>query len=167
VSTELEIPVDGADGPVPRVHLIDARREGLDPAALQARARAHGARGGARYTSRSYRFPLALVACHQAPVGVDIERIEHCEQAFGDSISTPAERASRPVEVDLDRVYTSLWSSKEALSKALGDALAYDPRRLEGPGSWPRGRSGPWRAQSLDVDEDHVAWLCWRADAGE
>ncbi len=61
-------------------------------------------------------------------------------------------------------VFTSLWSSKEALSKALGNALDYDPRWLEGPAAWPDGRSGPWRAARLDVGDDHVAWLCWCAE---
>jgi hypothetical protein len=98
-------------------------------------------------------------------VGVDIERVGTCDSAFLESISTPAELQAQareqPTEIDL--VATSLWSSKEALSKALGDPLAYDPRRLEGPGSWPGGRSGPWRATTLDVGPAHVAWVCWRS----
>ena len=99
-----------------------------------------------------------------AAVGIDIERVEPCEERFADSIRTPTERSSGWPQSDPDRFFTSLWSSKEALSKALGDALAYDPRRLEGPGTWPDGRSGPWRTATLDVGAEHVAWLCWRAD---
>jgi hypothetical protein len=147
----------------PQVHLIDARLAGLDEEGLRAASREQAARSGAAFTSRSYRFPLALIACHEAPVGVDIERIEPCDEAFGDSISTPAERAARPQRLERDRFFISLWSSKEALSKALGDALAYDPRRLEGPGSWPQGRSGSWRAAALEVGPGHLAWLCWRS----
>jgi hypothetical protein len=149
------------------VWLIDARAAGAsDEAALRELARTASAEAGAPFTSRSYRFPFALVAAHTAAVGVDIERVERCDRTFADSIRTPAELAAgSPREGDPDRFFTSLWSSKEALSKALGDALAYDPRRLEGPGSWPDGRSGPWRAVSIDVGEDgHVAWLCWRAE---
>lgn len=145
--------------------LIDARAAGAsDEVALRELARTASAEAGAPFTSRSYRFPFALVAAHTDAVGVDIERVERCGRVFADSISTPAELSARPPREDHDRFFTSLWSSKEALSKALGDALAYDPRRLEGPGSWPDGRSGPWRASSIDVGEDgHVAWLCWRA----
>lgn len=149
--------------PVPQVRLIDARAIGLeDEGVLREHARALCAKAGASHSSRSYSFPLALLALHDAPVGVDIERVGPCDRAFADSISTPSERA-RDWPEDPDRFYTSLWSSKEALSKALGDALQYDPRWLEGPGAWPQGRSGSWRASALELDVDHVAWLCWRA----
>jgi hypothetical protein len=148
----------------PLLRLLDARAAGAaDEASLRELARAASAHAGAPFISRSYRFPFALVAAHSAAVGVDIERVEPCDRAFADSIRTPAERAAAasPHE-DHDRYCTSLWSSKEALSKALGDALAYDPRRLEGPGAWPDGRSGPWRATPLDVPDGYVGWLCWR-----
>jgi len=146
----------------PQVRLIDARAIGLpDESALREHARACSAGTSASSTSRSYCFPLALVAWHTSAVGIDIERVGPCDEVFADSIRTPAERAMGWPADDPDRVFTSLWSSKEALSKALGDALDYDPRWLEGPGAWPDGRSGPWRAATLDVGDDHVAWLCW------
>jgi hypothetical protein len=163
----LTVPCVGGEEAAPTVRLIDARAVGArDGAALRELARAASAEAGAPFTSRSYRFPFALVAAHTDAVGVDIERVEHCDRAFAESIRTPAEHAAGwPRAGDHDRFFTSLWSSKEALSKALGDALAYDPRRLEGPSSWPDGRSGPWRASSIDVGDDgHVAWLCWRAE---
>jgi hypothetical protein len=146
------------------VRLIDARRSGLgDEARLRERAREVSTAMGAPFSSRSYRFPLALLAWHSAPVGVDIERVGSCDEAFADSIRTPDERASGWPTDDPDRFFTSLWSSKEALSKALGNSLDYDPRRLEGPAAWPDGRSGPWRAVALQVGAGHVAWLCWWA----
>jgi phosphopantetheinyl transferase len=146
----------------PHVVLLDARRRGLaDAAALRDWARAT-APPGARNVSRSYSFPYALVAWHDGPVGVDIGRVAPCDTAFADSIRTPAERAADvPVGEARDRVVTSLWCSKEALAKALGDARRYDPRRLEGPPSWPGGQAGPWRAQALLAPAGHVAWLCW------
>jgi hypothetical protein len=155
---------NGGGERAPTVQLIDARTaDAPDEAALRELARKACAEAAAPFTSRSYRFPFALVAAHTAAVGVDIERVEPCDAAFADSIRTPAERAAGPPREDHDRYFTSLWSSKEALSKALGDALDYDPRRLEGPGAWPRGRSGPWRAEHLDVADGYVAWLCWKA----
>jgi phosphopantetheine--protein transferase-like protein len=89
-------------------------------------------------------------------VGVDVERIERFDGALADSIRTPAERDAGWPEADPDRHFSSLWSSKEALAKALGD-----PRRLDGPAAWPQGRSGPWRATAVEVTDGHVAWLCW------
>jgi hypothetical protein len=147
----------------PRVVLVDASAQGMDEAELRAYMRALSERFGTPQCSRSYSAPLALLAWHDAAVGVDIERVQRCEETFAASIQTPAERAAGFVARDPDRHLTALWSSKEALSKALGDPLAYDPRRLEGPGAWPQGRSGPWRVAALDVGEGHVAWACWRA----
>lgn len=143
--------------------LIDARADGLDEAGLRARARQVAAAGAAgSRSSRSYSFPLALVTWNDGAIGVDIERVEPCDEAFADSIRTPSERTAGRPEGDADRFFTSLWSSKEALAKALGDALAYDPRRLEGPGAWPDGSSGPWRARPLELGPEHVGWVCWR-----
>lgn len=163
LAAEIEIALRSSPAAAPpQVKLIDARPQGLTESQLRARARAYTEAASASFSSRSYSFPLALVALHDAPVGVDIERVGPCDRAFADSISTPGERA-RDWPDDPDRFFTSLWSSKEALSKALGDALDYDPRRLQGPGAWPQGRSGPWCASALEIDTEHVAWLCWRA----
>lgn len=60
-----------------------------------------------------------------------------------------------------DNYLTSLWAAKEALAKALGDALCYEPSRLGSPQHWPRGQAGPWRAKQLPAPSGHVAWLCW------
>jgi hypothetical protein len=149
--------------PAPRVLLVDSSAQGMDEAALRAYVRTLSERLGTPHCSRSYSAPLALLASHDAAVGVDIERVQRCEESFAASIQTPAERAAGLEPHDPDRHFTALWSSKEALSKALGDPLAYDPRRLEGPGAWPQGRSGPWRVAALDVGAGHVAWACWRA----
>ncbi len=67
---------------------------------------------------------------------------------------------------DLDAWVAELWCAKEALAKALGDAVDYDPRRLESPIRWPELRSGPWRARPIPaLPAGHVGWLCWREQA--
>jgi len=153
-------------GRPPEVRLIDARWAGLDEAGLRTRARAVTAGGGGAYESRSYRHPYCIVAWHCEPVGIDIERIQSFDPAFTSSISTPAELADPPPSArELDRYTSSLWCSKEALAKALGNPLAYDPRRLESPSRWPGGCSGPWRTAHLAVGLKHTAWLCW-TDSG-
>jgi hypothetical protein len=141
------------------VRLLDARAAGVDEPGLRAWARAEAERGAAARASRSYSYPYALIAWHDEAVGVDIERIESCDAAFADSICTPRERA----EIAPDTCLSSLWCSKEALAKALGDALRYDPRRLDSPMLWPGGRAGSWRAAAVDAPAGHTAWLCWRA----
>lgn len=154
----------------PEVQLIRARRH-EDESAFRARVRTSSAPAGA-FLSRSYRLPYALIARHDGPVGVDIERVAPCAPGFAASISTPDELerrrsptgASRPGN---DEEAISLWCSKEALAKALGDARRYDPRRLEAPLAWPGGRSGAWRAARLVAPDGHVAWLCWREVGAE
>lgn len=116
------------------------------------------------FVSRSYRAPFALVAWHRWEVGVDIERVERPAEGFGASIATPSElRVVGPEALEIPSLVACLWSGKEALAKALGDARDYDPRRLESPLLWPDGVCGCWRAERLDAPVGHVAWICWRA----
>ena len=131
----------------PRLALL----EGETLAELKTRARALGA------ASRSYCLPYALVAWHDGPVGVDIERVVRCDARFAASIATPAERVP-----DSDREIISLWSGKEALAKALGDAVDYDPRRLESPAGWRNGVNGAWRAATVPAPDGFCGWVCWR-----
>ncbi|HTX13395.1 MAG TPA: 4'-phosphopantetheinyl transferase superfamily protein [Solirubrobacteraceae bacterium] len=151
--------IDAASAPV--VALLDASADGRDEAALRARARELGAAVGADRVSRSYCRPYALVGWHSEPIGVDVERVVTCPPEFAPSISTPAELAAARWTTDTEIV--SLWSSKEALSKALGDALDYDPRRLESPAGWPGGVCGPWRAATLPLPDGYCGWVCWRS----
>ncbi len=151
---------------VPQVCLLDARVHGLDDHGLRAWARSVTHRSGASHASRSYRYPYALVGWHCEPLGVDIERISPCDRAFADLICTPAERPAAAGATDQDEYLTSLWCSKEALAKTLGDAVLYEPSRLESPAIWPNRSAGSLRAVRLSVANDHVAWVCWRTREG-
>ncbi|MFZ1994946.1 MAG: 4'-phosphopantetheinyl transferase superfamily protein [Solirubrobacteraceae bacterium] len=146
------------DDRAPAIELFDARIDGLDAAALRARVREY--EPGAGWVSRSYCFPLAMLAAHPDRVGIDIERVEACDERFARSIRTPDEQALAASGSDEDLI--SLWCSKEALAKALGDAVRYDPRRLESPLHWAAGACGPWRARPLPVPGGFRAWVCWR-----
>lgn len=142
----------------------------------------HGTSASSRrgFVSRSYRYPWALVAHHETAVGVDIERrdaVGDTDLAFARATCTPAElerlwRSSHASLVDL-------WSGKEALTKALGDALRYDPRRIDSPcewGSWcdrasqpgilgEIRRRGSWGAARLhlggEAGRECTGWVVW------
>ena len=159
--TWLDIDTDDA----PRVAVIDVTLEGLGEAELRTRARALGAAVGAGKVSRSYCHPYALIGWHDGPIGVDIERMCGCPEQFSHAICTPAEQASGRWVADRDLV--SLWSSKEALSKALGNALDYDPRRLDSPAGWPGGICGGWRTAVVPAPDGYCAWVCWRAASSD
>lgn len=124
-------------------------------------ARRHPLASRAPFASRSYCGTLGLVAWAQRPLGVDLERVGPLDRSFGASICTPDERQRFADRLEDPAFLTALWSSKEALAKALGDALEYDPRRLESPLGWSAGGSGPWRAQAFSPAPGHVAWLVW------
>ncbi len=147
----------------PEAYLLDARTAGVDESGLRDWARSFTDEAGARHVTRSYRHPFALVSWHHDAVGIDIERLEPCDAAFAQSICTPEEIAEWTTSRDPVAHACSMWSSKEALAKALGDPLSYDPRRLGAPMFWQQGRAGCWRAANLPVNADHVAWLCWRS----
>jgi hypothetical protein len=160
--------LDVAAVDAPTVHLLDATGSAVGQAGLRATARQLCDGSSTAYASRSYRYPLALVALHCRPVGADIERIERWTVEQARSILTPDERRIVSADatgsgIEPDAVDPSvIWSGKEALAKALGNALRYDPRHLGSPAFWPDGRAGPWRACRLPVPDGHVGWLCWR-----
>jgi phosphopantetheinyl transferase (holo-ACP synthase) len=171
----------------PAVRLLDGRAAQLDERSLRSAARVLSRHCGAAASSRSYRYPYAIVAWHSGDVGVDIEQVTRTDAALANLICTPAERAELACADDRDGWLSSLWCAKEALSKALGDATVYDPSRLNSPTRWPvmetlaaeggsgeaaattydevRG-SGRWRAARLRVPPGHVGWLCWSSDLG-
>lgn len=153
----------GIDSP-PGLAVLDARERELDGPGLRAWATHHCDARRAAFVSRSYRHPYALLAWHSRRVGVDLEVVESLDRGFAESIATFEERAALAGGFDDPALVASLWSGKEALAKALGDALAYDPRHLSSPLIWSGGRSGPWRAAALaDLPPGHVGWLCWEA----
>lgn len=154
----------GSSAGEPAYELLRASAPAGADALLRTLARGHEAARTARYSSRSYRVPLALVAWGDTPLGVDLERVQPCGRAFAQSICTPAELARFNERLDDDRFVISLWSGKEALAKALGDAVIYDPRRLESPLGWDGGAAGRWRAREFEPAAGHVAWLVWVAE---
>ena len=145
----------------PEVWLLDARLASADAHALRASARTLTEQSGAPYVSRSYRYPYALAAWHSTPVGIDIERVQILDRRFAASVCTPTERLDWVALHDPQADVSSLWSSKEALAKALGKPVSYDPRWLGAPMFWPEGRAGCWQSTNLQVANGHVAWLCW------
>jgi hypothetical protein len=151
----------GEPGPTVELLRAGARESEQD---LHDAARVRSTRvGPQRRVSRSYAFPYGLLAHHDTAVGVDVERVAPCDVVFAASICTPDELAT--IRVRDAAGVTSLWSSKEALAKALGDARLYDPRRLASPAGWRQGASGPWRARALTIAPGYRAWVCWRVVA--
>ena len=132
---------------------------------LRELARAHKPARLAEHRSRSYCGSLALIAWHAGPLGVDLERVQATDASFTESICTPAELALFGDRLGDPDFAIALWSGKEALAKALGDAVAYDPRRLESPLGWSNGVCGAWSAVQFAPVAGHVAWIVWASGA--
>ncbi len=121
--------------------------------------------------SRSYCGDHAVIVGWRDRVGVDVETLDRPiettwslhDELFRTTMMTAEERELAP---PLDLVAArdmalSLWCSKEALAKALGTPLDWEPTRLRGPALWPSRDVGRWRATYLGPDVLHFRALAW------
>ncbi|MAT60759.1 MAG: hypothetical protein CMH41_03735 [Micrococcales bacterium] len=155
-------------GQLPKVYLVSADVTKLNSDQLRAATRIackeKGAMGGSRehQTSRSYRFPFALFAVHSDSVGIDIEFVDPYDPVFAESICTPAEWSKSQTRPETSLEVADVWSSKEALAKALGDAVKYDPRRLPSLALTPDSATGAWHTARIDVPFGYTGWVVWK-----
>jgi len=160
------------------VEVVDAHVHGVTEGDWRPYVRALASKG--THVSRTYRYPWAVVAHHHDAVGVDLERLDAIgagDRGFASATCTPDELAGidRGEYDDL----VDLWSGKEALAKALGDPLGYEPRRLDAPRTWALDagegverripglrRRGIWVARRLPLSGETgrrcLGWLVWR-----
>ncbi|BAC70904.1 MULTISPECIES: 4'-phosphopantetheinyl transferase family protein [Streptomyces] len=121
-------------------------------------------RGSRLHFSLSHSGRLILVAFAAEPVGVDIEQIassQAVEQAR-DALH-PAERQELDTlpEARRPRVFTDIWTRKEAYLKMLGSGLLRDTR-LDRVGTGRPGSTGVTGAEltSVPVPSGYAAALC-------
>jgi phosphopantetheinyl transferase (holo-ACP synthase) len=154
----------------PAVSLLDAVALELDETGLRQEARLAARSVPGRTTSRSYRYPWALVANWAGPVGVDIERVDpSLDERFALSIASYRERDALVQDPPTPADVASLWSVKEAIAKALGSPVQRDPRTIEAPALWrPAVSMGViqtlghgWSAGAVSVPEGYVGWVAW------
>ncbi len=167
------------------LRLLLASATGIDPADIRL---ARGVRGRPELAGRrrldfnvSHTDGVALIALgHALPVaariGVDIERQDRVVNADGLARKFLSERERTmlsPLTANERRLaFLRLWTCKEAMSKATGDALsapfreidvdiAGAPRLRDGP---PPYSAGDWRLFAANVDEAHIATVAiWNA----
>lgn len=120
---------------------------------------------------------VALVGTLRAArIGVDVERLDRAINVAGIARKFLSENERRSIAaLDAEaarRSVLTLWTCKEAMSKATGDALAAPFSSLDvGLAGGPTLRSGPdvyrpkrWSLHAAAVPSDHVATVAiWRA----
>jgi 4'-phosphopantetheinyl transferase len=157
---------------------------GIDPRAVQLR---HGLRGRPEIATAdapdfnvSHTGDIALIGIGAGlrrgeRIGVDIERADRSVNADGLARKFLGEReraALAPLDADARRLrFLRLWTCKEALSKATGDALSAPFRELELTlDEGPRLVAGPepyaperWHLHAIAVPTDLIATVAlWR-----
>jgi hypothetical protein len=130
-------------------------------AELRALPRAHPRVRNAANVSSAYSAPVALLAWHSAPVGVDLAVVKPPERRFAEAICTSEELVLFDGCLDDEEVVSSLWAGKRALAKTLGLPPSFDAKHLKSPLAWQNGAAGDFRSLELFPTPDHVAWLVW------
>lgn len=107
---------------------------------------------------------VVAVACSTAPVGVDVERTDGERLNHLDAVLFAPDE-ERPMSTT---GRARLWVRKEAVLKAMGVGLSWDPRRLHvapGGGVWVDGRRGS-DVHLCDVDgpTGYALTVCVLAD---
>jgi 4'-phosphopantetheinyl transferase len=168
------------------LRLLLASATGVDPADIRL---ARGVRGrpelaGARRFdfNVSHTDGVALIALgHALPpvmrIGVDIERrdrVVNADRLARKFLSQPERTMLSPLTADERRLaFLRLWTCKEAMSKATGDALSAPFREIDVDiAGAPNLRSGPppysagaWQLVVVDVDDAHIATAAiWNGD---
>lgn len=123
----------------------------------------------------SHTGDIAIVAITRDVVlGIDIERIRRQPRVMplAERYFHPEETAALRAldESRREQAFLELWTSKEAILKALGRGVAFGLHRLRlsvavEPSRllWLDGDdASQWQLQRLDLDDDHIASVAWR-----
>jgi 4'-phosphopantetheinyl transferase len=94
-----------------------------------------------------------------ASIGIDLELIESRTPVFVADYFTPREQQQIALASDRDACVAALWSTKEAVLKAMGLGLSVDARRVDGRFSERDGDA--WR--TVSVMGDRLPWSERRA----
>ncbi len=147
-----------------------ARYLGVEPAAITIRTSDHGKpeldASWRLSFNTSHTDDMTLVAVTSGPpVGVDIERLRHIDDALAVAEGLFAEREVELLRslkpVDRSPVFLTLWTRKESLVKAIGGGLSipfdgFDVLEADGRGlGRPRGDAGEMPFTFVQLAEPH------------
>ncbi len=157
---------DGATWAVARgaLRTLLGERLGVPPerVALAAGPRGKPEVPGARLRfNLSHTAELAVIALADGfEVGVDVERLDRSSRAVERTL-TAGERAALEDVADRHAALLRTWCGKEALAKAIGGGLGWEPLRFD------TTDPGAYALADLAVAEGHVAVLAWAGGPAE
>jgi 4'-phosphopantetheinyl transferase len=109
----------------------------------------------------SHSGELAVVALAEGfEVGIDVERLDRRSRAVERTL-TPAERAALDGAADRHVALLRVWCRKEALAKAIGGGLGWEPLRFD------TTDPGAFTLADVAVAPGHVAALAWAGGPAE
>mgnify|MGYP000246338021 CR=1 FL=1 len=126
---------------------------------------------GETFFSRSYWADYSITVSNSQRCGIDMESSSSAQLNW--SINNPIFQDSMLAPGELDRIKKSkywklpnlernIWSSKEALAKALGEAKNYQPNKLYSPILWETNPAMGWHASFREFTvEGCVPLLVW------
>jgi 4'-phosphopantetheinyl transferase len=157
---------DGATWAVSRgaLRALLGERLGVPPARVALAAGPHGKPelpGERLRFNLSHTAELALIALADGfEVGVDVERLDRSSRAVERTL-TAAERAALAGAEDRHAALLRTWCRKEALAKALGGGLGWEPLRFDSTDP------GAFTLADVAVAAGHVAALAWAGGPAE
>lgn len=110
--------------------------------------------------SLSHSRGAALCALAASRIGADVERIAPCRPSVVRRAFSPAEQQAVLRAQAPDRLFTEIWTRKEAYGKALGLGVRYPMAQVELGGV---DACGPWQLTSWERGEYHISVCCREA----
>ena len=111
---------------------------------------------GGPFFSISHCKEAIAVAVSDEPVGIDIESIRHADDSLIERVMNENERSlirAKSQGTEADRMFTRLWTQKEAIVKAQGTGiLSFE--QLQGLlDEWAKGRMGEGKVESIEKEK--------------
>jgi 4'-phosphopantetheinyl transferase len=157
---------DGATWAVARgaLRALLGERLGVAPERVRLAAGPHGkpeVPGAALRFNLSHSGELAVIAlAGGVEVGVDVERLDRRSRAVERTL-TAGERAALDGTGDRHTALLRVWCRKEALAKAIGGGLGWEPLRFD------TSDPGAFTLADLAVAPGYVAALAWSGGPAE
>jgi 4'-phosphopantetheinyl transferase len=110
--------------------------------------------------SISHSGDLAVFCCGSDPVGIDIEKNADQDYTQIASYFHPKEQVFIREAKDIRKAFYTIWTRKEAFSKAIGTGIAIGLNQFDCTGERIGLEGRIWHFYRVDIDKDYTCYLC-------